>query len=114
MPGKAILVIESPWWSPDQNKRRASVLPMLQGMGNLTEHIAIYHSYFYEKHGFRAALQDDLTHTKETRLYLYVAAHGSKCSLGGAGKTPGLLLSTILKELQSHHHQYKNIEGVVL
>lgn len=66
MTGKAILVIESPWWTPDQNKKRASVLPMLQGMGNLTENIAIYHSYFYEKHGFQAALKDDLSQQKKT------------------------------------------------
>jgi hypothetical protein len=114
MTGKAILVIESPWWTPDQNKKRASVLPMLQGMGNLTDHIAIYHSYFYEKHGFQAALKDDLSHTKENRVYLYVAAHGSKRTVGGAGETPGMLLSTLLKELKSRTPQYKNIEGVIL
>jgi hypothetical protein len=114
MPGKAVLVIESPWWTPDQNKKRASVLPMLQGMGNLTDHISIYHSYFYEKHGFKAALKDDLSHTKENRLYLYVAAHGSKKTVGGAGETPGLLLSTLLKELRRNTPQYKNIEGVIL
>jgi hypothetical protein len=114
MSGKAILVIESPWWTPDQNKRRASVLPMLQGMGNLTEHISIYHSYFYEKHGFKAALKDDLSHTKEKQLYLYVAAHGSKKTVGGVGETPGMLLSTLLKELKQNTPQYKNIEGVIL
>lgn len=114
MAGKAILVIESPWWTPDQNKKRASVLPMLQGMGNLTDHLSIYHSYFYEKHGFQAALKDDLSHTKENRLYLYVAAHGSKKTVGGAGETPGMLLSTLLKELKRNTTQYKNIEGVIL
>lgn len=114
MAGKAILVTESPWWTPDQNRRRASVLPMLQGMANLTEHIAIYHSYFYEKHGFKAALNDDLSHTKENRLYLYVAAHGSRRTVGGAGETPGLLLSTLLRELKRNNTQYRNIEGVIL
>lgn len=114
MPGKAILVIESPWWTPDQNRKRASVLPVLQGIGNLTDNIAIYHSYFYEKHGFKAALKDDLSHTRENRLYLYVAAHGSRKTVGGAGETPGLLLSTLLKELRRNTPQYKNIEGVIL
>jgi hypothetical protein len=115
MPGKAILVIENPWWTPDQNKRRASVLPMLQGMGNIMENFAIYHSYFYEKHGFKAALQDDLSHTKETRLYLYVAAHGRRKTVGGTGETPGMLLSTLLGELKNKNYaQYKKIEGVLL
>ena len=114
MPQKAILVIESPWWTPDQNRRRASVLPMLQAMGNLSEHLAIYHSYFYEKHGFQAALKDDLSHTKESRLYLYVAAHGSRRTVGGAGETPGLLLTTVFKELKRNTAQYRHIEGVLL
>lgn len=114
MSSKAILVIENPWWTPDQNKRRASVLPMLQGMGNLSENFSIYHSYFYEKHGFTAALKDDLSHTRETRLFLYVAAHGSKKTLGGVGETPGMLLSTLLGELKKNYSQYKNIEGVLL
>jgi len=114
MAGKAILVTESPWWTPDQNRKRASVLPMLQGMANLTDHLAIYHSYFYEKHGFKAALNDDLSHTKENRLYLYVAAHGSRRTVGGAGETPGLLLSTLLRELKRNTAQYRNIEGVIL
>ena len=114
MPRKAVLVIESPWWTPDQNRRRASVLPMLQAMGNLSEHLAIYHSYFYEKHGFQAALKDDLSHTKEKRLYLYVAAHGSRRTVGGVGETPGLLLSTVFRELKRNNPQYRNIEGIVL
>jgi hypothetical protein len=114
MPRKAILVIESPWWTPDQNRRRASVLPMLQAMGNLSEHLAIYHSYFYEKHGFQAALKDDLSHTRENRLCLYIAAHGSRRTIGGTGETPGLLLSTVFRELQRNKVQYRSIEGIVL
>jgi hypothetical protein len=106
MPGKAILVIENPWWTPDQNKSRASVLPLLQGMGNIAENFTIYHSYFYEKHGFKAALKDDLSHTKENRLYLYVAAHGQGKTVGGAGETPGMLLSTLLGELKKNYIQY--------
>lgn len=114
MPGKAILVIESPWWTPDQNRKRASVLPILQGMGNLSPQISIYHSYFYEKQGFRAALKDDLSHTRENRLFLYVAAHGKRRTVGGAGETPGFLLSTLLNELKRNTPQYRNIEGVLL
>ena len=114
MPGKAVLVIESPWWTPDEKRKRPSVLPMLQGMGNLTDQISIYHSYFYEKHGFRAALKDDLSHTRENRLFLYLAAHGKQRTVGGAGETPGFLLSTLINELKRNNPQYRNIEGVLL
>jgi hypothetical protein len=51
--GKAILVLERPWWTPAENRRRPSVLPFLQGMANLLENVAVYHTHFYEREGFR-------------------------------------------------------------
>lgn len=112
MASKAIIVLESPWWTPDINKARASVLPFLQGMANYMENFSVYHSTFYERGGFKAALHDDLTHTKEGRLYLYVAAHGSRKCLGGMDNTQGIRLSSVLNDVRSLHHS-TNIEGIL-
>lgn len=107
MAGKALLVLETPWWTPDQNKRRASVLPFLQGMANYLEHFSVYHSYFYERKGFKAALVDDLSNTTEDRLYIYIAAHGSGKSISE------IKLSTILSEIRTLSRR-KAIEGLLI
>jgi hypothetical protein len=113
MPGKAILVLETPWWPPEQNKKRASVLPFFQGLANYVEHFSVYHSNFYEKQGFVTALKDDLIKTRESRLYIYIAAHGGSCTVGGTGTSSGVNLSTVFSEI-AKVTRYKNIEGVII
>jgi hypothetical protein len=88
MAGKALIVLATPWWTPEINRGRASVLPFFQGLVNFVEHFSVYHSNFYEGEGFKAALVDDLTHTKEVRLYLYIAAHGLSSMIGGSVIVP--------------------------
>jgi hypothetical protein len=113
MAGKAILVLERPWWTPFQNPRRASVLPFLQGLANILENFSVYHSNFYGREGFRMALEDDLTFTKEDRMYLYIASHGIGKMIGGSEIYHGMKLSTMLSELDKAAN-YSNIEGVVI
>ena len=113
MAGKAILILENPWWTPYINKKRASVLPFFQGMENFLENFSVYHSFFYESNGFRAALKDDLTNTREDRLYIYIASHGSGRTIAGCGSAPAIKLTTIFSEIEKIT-QTTNIEGVVL
>jgi hypothetical protein len=114
MSGKALLVLENPWWTPDINKRRASVLPFLNGMANYLEHFSVYHSNFYEREGFKTALRDDLSFTREDRLYIYIAAHGIARTIGGTSDgSQGIKLSTVLSEIGDLAKR-KNIEGVLI
>jgi hypothetical protein len=113
MAGKAILVLERPWWTPYDNPRRASVLPFFQGLSNFLENFSVYHSNFYGREGFRMALEDDLTFTREDRLYLYIASHGSGKMIGGSEIYHGMKLSTMLSEFDKVA-SYRNIEGVII
>lgn len=82
-------------------------------MENYRGDFNIYYSNFYEKNGFIRALRDDLTHTREGRLFLYVAAHGYQRMFAGLASKRGMQLSTLLRELKNAAN-YSNIEGVVL
>jgi hypothetical protein len=113
MSGSALLILEGPWWTPEEKPKRPSVLPFFEGMGNYKGDFNIYYSNFYERRGFRRALLDDLTNTSEDRLYLYVAAHGWKDTIGGLRSDSGMSLSRLFKELKNVAH-YSNIEGILL
>jgi len=113
MTQKALLVLEGPWWTPETNPKRPSVLPFIQGLEKLTGSFNVYYSNFYEIAGFKRALRDDLTHTREKRLFLYIAAHGSGRKVASSDYYSGIQLKTILAELKNLA-QYKNLEGVVI
>ncbi len=113
MTQKALLVLEGPWWTPETNPKRPSVLPFLQGLEKLTGSFNVYYSNFYEIAGFKRALRDDLTHTREKRLFLYIAAHGSGRKVASSDYFAGIRLQAILAELKTLA-QYKNLEGVVI
>lgn len=113
MAGKAMLVLERPWWRPDENPKRPSVFPFLQGLANYTDNFSVYHSNFYGIESFQKALESDLTHTRESRLYLYIASHGNGKMIGGGEIGQGMRLSTMLSKLDATAN-YKNIEGVVI
>ena len=86
MSSTALLVIEGLWWTPEQKPKRPSVLLFLKGLKVTRGDFNIYYSNFYEKNGFKRALSDDLTNTREDRLFLYVAAHGTGKELAAQGK----------------------------
>jgi hypothetical protein len=113
MPGSALLVIEGLWWTPEQRPKRPSVLLFLEGLESFRGDFNIYYANFYEKVGFRRALEDDLTNTSEDRLFLYVAAHGTGKRIGGLKAKTGMKLPAMFKAVKNAAN-YSNIEGVLI
>lgn len=114
----ALLILEGPWWTPEQKPKRPSVLPFLEGLEQYRGDFNIYYSNFYEKRGFNRALRDDLTHTREDRLYLYIAAHGGIRTIGGIESESGRIgsvmhLNTLLKGI-TRIASRSAIEGVII
>lgn len=101
----ALLLLESPWWTPKSNPSRASALPFFQGIERLHDYFNIYYSTFYDTPGFDIALSQDLVHTHESRQILYIGAHGSESQIAN-GRA-----STILEKVAVHG---KKIEGVIV
>ncbi len=113
MTRSALLVIEGLWWTPEEKPKRPSVLHFFEGLESLEGDFNIYYANFYEKEGFRHALEDDLTNTREDRLFLYLAAHGTGKRLGGLKAKTGVKLPRMFKTLQNAAN-YSNIEGVLI
>jgi hypothetical protein len=113
MSGSALLVIEGLWWTPEQNPKRPSVLSFLEGLENYHGEFNIYYSNFYEKTGFRRALEDDLTNTREDRLFLYIAAHGTGKRIGGLKSRTGMKIPAMFRAVKDAAN-YSNIEGVLI
>jgi hypothetical protein len=113
MSSTALLVIEGLWWTPEQKPKRPSVLHFLEGLENYRGDFNIYYANFYEKEGFRRALEDDLTNTREDRLFLYVAAHGTDKRIGGLKSKTGMKLPALFKAVKNAAN-YSNIEGVLI
>ncbi len=113
MSTNALLVIEGLWWTPEQKPKRPSVLAFLEGLESFQGDFNIYYANFYEKEGFRRALEDDLTNTREDRLFLYVAAHGTGKRIGGLKSKTGMKLPAMFKAVRSAAN-YSNIEGVLI
>jgi len=113
MTSTALLVIEGLWWTPEQKPKRPSVLSFLEGLESYRGDFNIYYSNFYEKNGFKRALSDDLTNTREDRLFLYVAAHGTGKRIGGLKAKTGIKIPAMFKAVRTAAN-YSNIEGVVI
>ncbi|MDD4138184.1 MAG: hypothetical protein PHT99_09885 [Methanoregula sp.] len=113
MSSTALLVIEGLWWTPEQKPKRPSVLHFLEGLKSFQGDFNIYYANFYEKIGFRRALKDDLTNTRENRLFLYVAAHGTEKRIGGVTAKTGMKLPAMFKVVKTAAN-YTNIEGVLI
>ena len=109
----ALLVIEGLWWTPEQKPKRPSVLLFLEGLESFRGDFNIYYANFYEKEGFRRALEDDLTNTRERRLFLYIAAHGTGKRIGGLKARTGMKLPAMFKAVKDAGN-YSNIEGVLI
>src|SRR5512137_2965986 len=113
MSSTALLVIEGLWWTPEQKPKRPSVLLFLEGLESYRGDFNIYYANFYEKEGFRRALEDDLTNTREDRLFLYVAAHGTGKRIGGLKARTGMKIPAMFKAVKDAGN-YSNIEGVLI
>ena len=113
MSSTALLVIEGLWWTPEQKPKRPSVLLFLEGLESYRGDFNIYYANFYEKNGFRRALEDDLTNTREDRLFLYVAAHGTGKRIGGLKARTGMKLPAMFRAVRDAAN-YSNIEGVLI
>lgn len=113
MSSTALLVIEGLWWTPEQKPKRPSVLHFLEGLESIQGDFNIYYANFYEKIGFRRALEDDLTNTQEDRLFLYIAAHGTEKRIGGVTTKTGMKLPAMFKVVKNAAN-YTNIEGVLI
>ncbi|GAB6286331.1 MAG: hypothetical protein STSR0009_25320 [Methanoregula sp.] len=113
MSNMALLVIEGLWWTPEQRPKRPSVLSFLEGLESYKGDFNIYYANFYEKVGFRRALTDDLTNTREDRLFLYVAAHGTGKRIGGLKAKTGMKLPAMFRAVKNAAN-YSNIEGVLI
>jgi hypothetical protein len=113
MSSTALLVIEGLWWTPEEKPKRPSVLQFLEGLESIQGDFNIYYANFYEKEGFRRALEDDLTNTREDRLFLYVAAHGTGKRIGGLKAKTGMKLPAMFKAVKDAGN-YSNIEGVLI
>jgi len=113
MSNTALLVIEGLWWTPEQKPKRPSVLQFLEGLESYRGDFNIYYANFYEKTGFRRALEDDLTNTREDRLFLYVAAHGTGKRIGGLKAKTGMKLPAMFRAVKNAAN-YSNIEGVLI
>ena len=113
MSNAALLVIEGLWWTPEQKPKRPSVLQFLEGLESYRGDFNIYYANFYEKTGFRRALEDDLTNTREDRLFLYVAAHGTGKRIGGLKAKTGMKLPAMFRAVKNAAN-YSNIEGVLI
>ena len=85
----------------------------MEGLESYRGDFNIYYANFYEKTGFRRALENDLTNTCEDRLFLYVAAHGTGKRIGGLKAKTGMKLPAMFKAVKSAAN-YSNIEGVLI
>lgn len=101
----ALLLLESPWWTPETNPSRASALPFFQGIERLHDYFSIYYATFYDTPSFEAALSQDLKHTREDRQILYIGAHGTESHIAN-GRA-----STILEKVALHG---RKVEGVIV
>lgn len=101
----ALLLLESPWWTPEANPTRASALPFFQSLERLHGCFNIYYSTFHDTQGFEAALALDLRHTQEKRQILYIGAHGDERSIAN-GRA-----STILEKVARYGDR---VEGVIV
>ena len=113
MSNTALLGIEGLWWTPEEKPKRPSVLHFLEGLESFRGNFNIYYASFYEKEGFRRALEDDLINTREDRLFLYIAAHGTGKRIGGSRATTGMKLPAMFRAVRSAAN-YSNIEGVLI
>jgi len=102
-----LVIFEDIWWDLDKNPRQASSLPFLDGLARYMDKLTAYRFNFYDTASFEEALTRALK-VKEKRVILYIGAHGSYSTIGGAR------LKTLLDKLREKSKNDKKIEGVIL
>lgn len=113
MQNKALLIIERPWFNLTENPLQCSVLPFFQSIERLDGNISVYHASFFERQGFRAALNHLMSHNHD-RSILYIASHGDGNHLSGNDGAPRVRLETALIEVFVRAAVSRRIEGLVL
>jgi hypothetical protein len=103
---RAIFVLESPWELDAGDANRTSVMPFIEGIGKYAGDVEVFHANFYDRSSFKKAL-NCLAKTRYENAVIYIAAHGSKSTIGGV-KTHDMLddIGEIAKQL--------NVTGLLL
>ncbi|WP_323144859.1 hypothetical protein [Massilia phyllosphaerae] len=103
----AIVILEAHWFDLDDNPGQASNAPFLEGVCRLADNAKSYRLNFYDANSFGHAL-DAIATISETRIILYIGAHGSKAKVAAAHAT------TLMKKVADFSRKKKKIEGIVL
>jgi hypothetical protein len=102
----ALVILEDRWFDFDENPGQASNAPFLEGVCRLVDTLKSYRLNFYDADSFGHAL-DAAASVPEQRIVLYIGAHGSKGSVGGART------STLMKKIADFSRKRK-VEGIIL
>ena len=108
MKGVALLIAESPWWSPRVNPGEASALPFFEGIQKLLNKrklknlFNIYSANFYDNESLEYAI-NHLISTSEERQILYIGGHGDGNSVADAG------IQKISKTIRSNSDKIKGV-----
>jgi hypothetical protein len=102
----ALVILEDHWFSFEENPGQASNAPFLEGVCRLVSNLKSYRLNFYDADSFGHALDAAAT-VPEQRIILYVAAHGSKGTVGGARTT------NLMKKIAEFSRKRK-VEGIIL
>ncbi len=102
----AILVFESPWQLDNYDANRSSVLPFVQGVAKMQGDTEVFFQNFHNKSSFKFALEC-LCRQKFHNTIIYIAAHGSKDSIGKVS------IDDLLEAVNEKSREY-NIKGLML
>lgn len=104
----AILAIESPWWSPQENTGQASSIPFFEGIvkysNDTCNAINLYHSSFFDSPSLGHMLQH-LVQTSEQYQILWIGAHGDGERIANG---------TIKKATEVIREKGRKIKGMIL
>ena len=105
----ALLMIEKPWDNPCTNRKRASMLPFIQGIEKQKNNFNTYFATFVDHIDFAKIMSQDLCRTEEVRQIVHICAHGDVDKIGdGEAKE---IISTIANIRRNDRRQ---IEGLIL
>ncbi|QNA88135.1 hypothetical protein G4G28_05850 [Massilia sp. Dwa41.01b] len=102
----ALVMLEDHWFDFNDNPGQASNAPFLEGVCRLYKNIRSYRLNFYDADSFGHALAAVAT-LPESRIVLYIGAHGSKGRIGAANS------SNLMKKVAEFSRK-KKIEGILL
>lgn len=101
----ALVVLEDLLFQFGDNRGQASVAPFFEGLSRFFDHVRIYRLNFYDAGSFALALEKAMSVT-ESRIVLYIGAHGSKGRIANANaRTIAAQIAKTAKD---------KLEGVIL